>query len=613
MARNANQRFSICINQALAALQQKNNLHAIALLEEADRLAPNTADVKHLLGVSYTRVFEFKTAKQYLQSAIKLQENNPQYHNSFGNCYVKMQSLESARACFKRAIKLKADYVDPYINLGNLLLKENNISELTKLIESWKANNMQNIRLTLLEAKLLSRKGLHSSATRLLAALQNQNNPAVTHALALEYRLMGQAQKALELYKQLEQSGFRQAVFFHNYANALSDLGRLEDALIYYQKALAISPFLIDTHSNLCDLRFELGHTSEMFDALYNAVNHPNCSAEIFDLFIEKLMRVKQYDGAAQIIELLATKYPTSSSAIYFSLLLDIKTNKANERVEKDLVNFAKNSVHKYEFRLECVHQLISLKQFEDAELILEDLLQLKSADQYALSLLYLCRRMLAVQDVEHQHLANPSLINLKDYVFEYVISPPDDYQDLSSYLEDLTQYLKKLHTSINQPLEQTLHKGTQTRGNLFDDTDPLIAHIRQQYTDAVADYISTKSHLPEIYPGFWQEQNVDFAGSWSVFLRPGGYHSNHIHPMGWLSSVCYIVVPDTSTNQEGWFKYGEPNLPNSDIEYEGCIKPERGKIVLFPSCLWHGTIPFKGKQERITIACDLTKMGILE
>jgi hypothetical protein len=38
----------------------------------------------------------------------------------------------------------------------------------------------------------------------------------------------------------------------------------------------------------------------------------------------------------------------------------------------------------------------------------------------------------------------------------------------------------------------------------------------------------------------------------------------------------------------------------------EHAVKPEPGKLVLFPSYMWHGTAPFGGDQPRLTIAFDL-------
>src|SRR5439155_13673383 len=98
------------------------------------------------------------------------------------------------------------------------------------------------------------------------------------------------------------------------------------------------------------------------------------------------------------------------------------------------------------------------------------------------------------------------------------------------------------------------------------------------------------------------------FNGIWSVRLRPGGFHADHVHTMGWLSSACYIALPQAvERGREGWLKFGEPGVPTSPaLAAEHYVKPEPGLLALFPSYMWHGTVPFSGDEPRLSIAFDL-------
>jgi hypothetical protein len=92
----------------------------------------------------------------------------------------------------------------------------------------------------------------------------------------------------------------------------------------------------------------------------------------------------------------------------------------------------------------------------------------------------------------------------------------------------------------------------------------------------------------------------------WSVKLRPGGYHIDHVHPQGWLSSACYIetVAPK---GREGWIRFGQPGVKTQPaMEAEHFVEPKPGMLVLFPSYMWHGTVPFTGDKPRLTFAFDL-------
>jgi hypothetical protein len=78
---------------------------------------------------------------------------------------------------------------------------------------------------------------------------------------------------------------------------------------------------------------------------------------------------------------------------------------------------------------------------------------------------------------------------------------------------------------------------------------------------------------------------------------------------MGWISSALYIVLPDGRDDQEGALTIGEPPADlGLDLPPLQLIRPEPGRLTLFPSYMWHGTRPF-GAGERMTIAFDVARI----
>ena len=99
------------------------------------------------------------------------------------------------------------------------------------------------------------------------------------------------------------------------------------------------------------------------------------------------------------------------------------------------------------------------------------------------------------------------------------------------------------------------------------------------------------------------------YSGSWSSRLHDKGFHANHIHTKGWISSCYYVAVPDAAadtTAQQGWIKFGEPAF-DAHLAHavRRTVQPKPGRLVLFPSYMWHGTIPFESREARTTIAFD--------
>ena len=104
-------------------------------------------------------------------------------------------------------------------------------------------------------------------------------------------------------------------------------------------------------------------------------------------------------------------------------------------------------------------------------------------------------------------------------------------------------------------------------------------------------------------------------SGAWSVRLGSGGHHADHVHPHGWLSSACYIALPPTLGSgtgsdraaRAGWLRFGQPSFPTAPaLEPDLWVKPERGRLVLFPAYLWHGVEPFESESPRLSVAFDI-------
>ena len=177
--------------------------------------------------------------------------------------------------------------------------------------------------------------------------------------------------------------------------------------------------------------------------------------------------------------------------------------------------------------------------------------------------------------------------------------------------LEQLAAALRSLHVAKSEYLDQSVRGGTQTDGPLFCRIDPLIRSVRTAAAKAVRRYISNLPPVDQRHPllRHRRDRRVRFSGSWSVRLRSGGRHSNHVHPQGWISSALYVALPSQSADEpedSGWLTLGEPD---ARLQLDVCpwrkIKPEPARLVLFPSWMWHGTVPF-GEGERLTVAFDV-------
>lgn len=176
-----------------------------------------------------------------------------------------------------------------------------------------------------------------------------------------------------------------------------------------------------------------------------------------------------------------------------------------------------------------------------------------------------------------------------------------------------LARHLRSLHFATAAPLDQSVRGGTQTDGNLLLRGDPPLRALRKAVMRAVDRYVAqlpppVAGH-PTLLP---HREPLRIAGSWSVRLEAKGHHADHVHTQGWLSSAFYVSLPESMSSSPGddaaaWLSLGEARDLAPGLAPLRLIEPRPGRLVLFPSTMWHGTRPFRAG-ERLTVALDIAR-----
>jgi len=168
---------------------------------------------------------------------------------------------------------------------------------------------------------------------------------------------------------------------------------------------------------------------------------------------------------------------------------------------------------------------------------------------------------------------------------------------------------LDRLHDASTMPVGQSVRDGSQTRGGLFDRHEPEIALLEESFRRAVQAYRDQLPPRDDSHPLLrHRDSSWRFAGSWSIRVFEGGRHTEHIHPIGIVSSAAYFVVPPAGSEdpRAGWLELGRPPPDlRLDLPPVTAIEPKPGECALFPSTLYHGTRRFSGGK-RMTVAIDI-------
>ncbi len=179
----------------------------------------------------------------------------------------------------------------------------------------------------------------------------------------------------------------------------------------------------------------------------------------------------------------------------------------------------------------------------------------------------------------------------------------------LKSYEFSFTELLSELNIlqEVWEPEDSTTKGGSQTFDNLFSLEKKNISILKKVISEEIKNYFeSYNENDNSFFIKDWPKKSNLFG--WVVNLKSEGFQSSHIHLGSWLSGVFYINIPDDIKGNEGAIKFSlqgfdYPMKKNSSKEK--IIKPKRGDLVLFPSSLFHQTIPFISNDSRVCIAFD--------
>src|SRR5260221_2644294 len=110
----------------------------------------------------------------------------------------------------------------------------------------------------------------------------------------------------------------------------------------------------------------------------------------------------------------------------------------------------------------------------------------------------------------------------------------PRGWTSLDAFLHDAAAELDSMHAFTAHPLQQSVRGGSQLPLHAPELSRPAIAALFASIGAAIEGYLAKRGPAA----GF------AISGAWSVRLRSGGYHTDHVHPEGWISSAGYIRLP---------------------------------------------------------------------
>lgn len=569
------------LSAAHAAYKAENFVLAIEEAKAALALDSDSHKAHQIISLSSRARGDWAGAVQAIEAAVKLAPRDAECLNSYGNIMVAINSKTEAVTAYKTALEVAPNYPQPAIALGQFYLREKDPISAASVFETALSYSPDHIVLL---------KGL-------VFAL----NDAQQFELASE--LLGKIPPAPDT-----------AFVAGEIAIARRQKPVAEANLV---RALSFPPSSVVAFRALVQMRLQAeskGDESADEDAATQAAaeliekfTQDNPEAGVFYLAgAELLSEMERHEAALALTERAKEKFGDNPDIhlLQAKLLVEAGQGEAAYAMSEKALQGRPGDLavmaHLSRAALMVGRPDVALNAARSAQ-------QRQADNQF----------WTAIETTAHRAMGEKeAYARLYDYelVKSYDMDPPAEYENAADFIAKLKEALLALHTHKERPLGFSLRGGTRTRLDLRFAQDRVIQDFFQSLADPMRRYMEAMPDDPSHPLTRRRLENYRLTGAWSVNLSGEGFHVNHMHPEGWVSAAFYVDVPkgmEGRKDKAGWLAFGKPpfTVRGQDgnlLGAEHMIAPAAGRLVLFPSYMWHGTVPLREKDSsRLTLSFE--------
>ena len=188
-------------------------------------------------------------------------------------------------------------------------------------------------------------------------------------------------------------------------------------------------------------------------------------------------------------------------------------------------------------------------------------------------------------------------------------------FSHIKNHISDSDSFIASILNEMNEinatwePHNKTTKSGFQTNSKLFANSSPEMKILEDIIKKELNLFREKFKNNESILFQKWPDEIK--ISAWYVRMLQNGHQDSHIHSTGWVSGVFYLKTVKAPVKHEGAIEFGLQGYgyPVIDEGYPRRLyQPLDGDLVLFPSSLFHKTIPVIKDVERCVIAFDLVR-----
>jgi FimV-like protein len=272
------------------------------------------------LGLVLAEHGEFQLAAGQFE-AIPADERDVAAEMNLGMAYTRLKNFETARAAYERAIRLDPRNPEPYYHIGiNESALGNHQAAVDWMTEAHnQALSRPDISFALVEELIHNRNYEQAHSVLTLAIAAHPNDPSLREALGDLFAAQDQKHDALKTYQECLQLDRVSVSARLALARLYEEMGQTENARAALAEVLKLSPKNAEAEAQLGRLAFEAGNEEEALSLVARALTHDPNDLLANEYHAKLQLRNGQLSGARQTLERLVQLDPQSSR---FHLLL---------------------------------------------------------------------------------------------------------------------------------------------------------------------------------------------------------------------------------------------------------------------------------------------------
>lgn len=582
------------------AFSQKSYNRVIQLFDQSQKLQTCDPNVGLCFANSLRHIGDSKRSSRAFSLLLKRFPSMLPLLNSFGNYQIATHNIEEAIRLFKKALSIDPGFTDAHINLARAKLKAGQPAAAVSSFRSalrLRPNDM-NILLGLADACTQAEEFTQAEEyyLKMLPGAKNAQQPKPYLGYANLLFVVHRIGDAIEVLREATDFAPADRHLNLSLAQYLMMDYQFEHADEFFQRCLELAPSDPDVQVSYAHFAWTTGKNAP-FSVLMEALQSESVTPQLICAGIDLLINAEQFDLVQRAVPHCLDickdhAYFQMFRARYYRLTNDLSS------AEECIAKAKKLAPAPTPSNVENERGYIALASGDTKKaLSVYKALQRREPDDQGWWTLYSTALKASGKWNEYTTLCN----------YELIMTRQIESDKPADFLNRLTHVLEDMHSTARHPIGQSLRNGTQTFNDIFDDSNAIIQELKhwihEQAIRMTGEHTVNRYHPFLRYVG----DKIDFNASWSVNLTQGGFHTSHFHPKGWLSGVFYVDVPEAIEHGgEGWLQFGRPEISQLPLDPDFVVKPETGLLVLFPSFMWHGTLPFSRGKRRMTVAFDL-------